>query len=370
MKQNKIKIIDLFAGVGGLSYGFAHDPDYEIIAANELLPAMAKAYELNHPNVKVYNKDVIDFGLFDLHRDFGIQKSEIDIVVGGPPCQAYSTVGKRLIDDPRGKLFQEYFRILKELDPKIFLFENVKGLISMGKGELLPTIIELFSSLGYRTQFRVLNAADYGAPQHRERVVIVGSKSKINFEYPSPTHGESVTLFNDNLMPYVTLEDALGDLPLIISKEINYYTSEPQNAFQKLMRKNTSKIIEDHIVSNNNLNLIKLMDALPEGGTPKDLPDELKPSSGFGNSYSRLWWNRSSTTLTRNFGTPSSARCIHPKVPRPLSTREGARIQGFPDSYKFFGSLSTKNLQIGNAVSPFLSIALASKIKSILQEQL
>lgn len=129
------------------------------------------------------------------------------------------------------------------------------------------------------------------------------------------------------------------------------------------MRLNAEDIIYDHTVSNNNANLVRLMAALPEGGTPKDLPKALRPTSGFGNSYNRLWWNKPSTTLTRNFGTPSSARCIHPKVPRPLSTREGARIQGFPDTYKFYGSLSMKNLQIGNAVSPFLSVALAKSIK-------
>jgi DNA (cytosine-5)-methyltransferase 1 len=367
MVKKKIKIVDLFAGVGGLSYGFSHDTDYEIVAANELLSDMAKAYELNHPSVKLYCKDIKEFSILDLHKDFGIRKGDIELVVGGPPCQAYSTVGKRLIDDPRGKLFQEYYRILAELDPKIFVFENVKGLLTMGKGELLPTIINLFKTLGYNTQFKIMNAASYGAPQHRERVVIVGTKPEIDFQYPIPTHGSDFSIFSPEIKPFVTLKEALGDLPLEISKSINHYICAPLNDFQKLMRLNGPNIINDHTVANNNPNLIKIMNALPEGGTPKDLPAELKPKSGFGNSYSRLWWDRPSTTLTRNFGTPSSARCIHPKVPRPLSTREGARIQGFPDCYKFYGSLSTKNLQIGNAVSPFLSIALASSIKICLK---
>ena len=124
------KVIDLFAGVGGLSYGFAHDDEFEILAANEILEPMAKAYSSNHPTVKMYNKDIKEFSLDDLTKDLGVKKGDIDIVVGGPPCQAYSTVGKRLIDDPRGKLFQEYYRILKELRPKLFVFENVKGLLS------------------------------------------------------------------------------------------------------------------------------------------------------------------------------------------------------------------------------------------------
>ena len=128
------------------------------------------------------------------------------------------------------------------------------------------------------------------------------------------------------------------------------------------MRKNASLKINDHNAPKNNENLIKIMEILPDGGTPQDLPEELRPKSGFANTYCRLWWNRPSTTITRNFSTPSSARCIHPKAPRPLTTREGARIQCFPDDYIFYGSRSDKNLQIGNAVPTFLSVALKNSI--------
>lgn len=363
----KIKIIDLFAGVGGLSYGFAHDDNFEIVAANEILPNMAKAYELNHSSVKVYCKDIKDFGIEDLKKDFGIKKGEIDLIVGGPPCQAYSTVGKRLIDDPKGKLFQEYYRILKELDPKVFLFENVKGLLSMQGGELLKTIISLFESLGYKVVYRVLNSADYGAPQVRERVIIIGTKLNTQFNYPEPTHynsEEGQNLLNQNLKPYLTLAEAISDLPFIKSSEESFeYTTEPKNDFQKLMRKNAPEKLMDHNSPNNNENLVKIMENLPDGGTPEDLPEEMRPKSGFANTYCKLWWNRPSTTITRNLSTPSSSRCIHPKAPRPLTTREGARIQCFPDNYVFFGSRSDKNLQIGNAVPTFLSSALKESIK-------
>ena len=145
--KKKLKVIDLFSGVGGLSYGFAHDDNFEIVAANEILPNMAKAYSLNHPTAKVYAEDIKDFNAQKIEKDLNIKANEIDIIVGGPPCQAYSTVGKRLIDDPRGKLFQEYYRVLKEFNPKLFLFENVKGLLSMQGGELLKTIISLLNHL-------------------------------------------------------------------------------------------------------------------------------------------------------------------------------------------------------------------------------
>ena len=363
----KIKIIDLFAGVGGLSYGFAHDDNFEIIAANEILPNMAKAYEINHPSVKVYCKDIKEFGIKDLQKDFKINEGEVDLVIGGPPCQAYSTVGKRLIDDHKGKLFQEYYRLLKEINPKVFLFENVKGLLSMQKGELLETIILLFESLGYKVSYKVLNSANYGVPQVRERVIIIGTKLKLKFNYPNPTHynpKEKQTPLTQNLLPYLTLSDAISDLSFIKSNEESFeYINKPKNEFQKLMRKNAPKKLMDHNSPNNNETLVKIMKNLPDGGTPDDLPEELRPKSGFANTYCRLWWNRPSTTITRNLSTPSSSRCIHPKAPRPLTTREGARIQCFPDNYVFYGSRSDKNLQIGNAVPTFLSSVLKEAIK-------
>ena len=364
--MKKLKVIDLFCGVGGLSYGFAHGDNFEIVAANEILPNMAKAYSLNHPTAKVYVEDIKDFGVGKIEKDLNIKAREIDIIVGGPPCQAYSTVGKRLIDDPRGKLFQEYYRVLKEFNPKLFLFENVKGLLSIQGGELLETITSLFKSLGYKVQYKLLNAADIGAPQLRERVIIIGSKLKNDFRYPEATHyspEESADLFKKNLKPYLTLEEAISDLPFIKSGEESFeYASKPNNDFQKLMRLNAPNRLMDHNAPNNNARLVKMMELLPDGGTPEDLPKNLRPTSGFKNTYCRLWWKRPATTITRNLSTPSSSRCIHPKAPRPLTTREGARIQCLPDNYQFFGSRSDRNLQIGNAVPTFLSNAMAESI--------
>ena len=233
----KYKVIDLFAGVGGLSYGFAHDEMFEIVAANEILRPMAIAYLLNHPNVKMYNKDIKDFSVADLTRDLGLQKGDIDLVVGGPPCQAYSTVGKRLIDDPRGKLFQEYYRILSELRPKVFVFENVKGLLSMCGGELVKTIISLFESLGYNVNIQLLNAADYGTPQIRERVIIVGTLLGGKFRYPKPTHYNPEGIACSFLKKYVTIGEALSDLPALSNGgEAFEYATPPRNDYQRLMR--------------------------------------------------------------------------------------------------------------------------------------
>jgi DNA (cytosine-5)-methyltransferase 1 len=365
--MKKYKVIDLFAGVGGLSYGFSHDPAFVVIAANEILPAMAKAYELNHPNTKMYCKDAKDFGIADLQRDFGIKPGDIDIIVGGPPCQAYSTIGKRKAGDPRGKMFLEYYRILKEVQPHTFVFENVRGLLSMDNGNLIKQIIELFESLGYKIYYKILNAADYGTPQIRERVVIVGTKLNKQFVYPKATHYNPEETEDKSLKPYLTLGEAIGDLPFISSNsESFYYQSKPQNEFQKLMRKNAPDKLQDHNSPKNNPNLVRIMELLPDGGCPNDLPKEFRPKSGFANTYCRLWWNKPSITITRNLGTPSSSRCIHPKAPRALTTREGARLQCFPDDYKFYGTRADRNLQIGNAVPVFLGEKIKDAIKELL----
>ncbi len=193
-------------------------------------------------------------------------------------------------------------------------------------------------------------------PEIRERVILVGTRCKNTFEYPKATHGEG-----KDLKPYVTLEDALSDLPSMESGEEKVeYASTPKNEFQKFVH--DCEKLKDNVSPKNGEHLIKLMKALPDGGSKEDLPEELRPKSGFGNTYAKMWWKKPAPTITRNFACPSSSRCIHPRDSRALSTREGARLQSFPDSYKFYGSTSIKNLEIGNAVPPLLSIALAKEV--------
>ena len=236
----------------------------------------------------------------------------------------------------------------------------------MQGGSLVKTIISLFESIGYHMQMRLLNVADYGTPQIRERVILVGTLDPRPFKYPKPTHYDpgSGKPADPSLKPYVTLGEALGDLPSIKTGECAVkYACEPQNDYQKVMRANAPEDIQEHEVPKNNANLVAIMEALPDGGSPKDIPEKLRPGSGFANCYCRLWWDRPSTTITRNPGCPSSSRCIHPRDPRPLSTREGARLQGFPDDYVFCGKRGDKHLQIGNAVPTFLSAAIKDSVK-------
>lgn len=352
--------MDLFAGVGGLSYGFSKLPQFRIIAANEIDKDISTAYKLNHPDVEMLNCDIND--LTDELFNKTLKDRKIDIIVGGPPCQSYSTLGKRQMDE-RANLFLQYKRVLNILHPKAFVFENVVGILSMNKGRLFEQIQSEFKELGYSLKHQVLNAVNYGVPQHRERVILVGFKGENNFIYPPPTHGEG-------LKPYITLKDAIGDLPVLKSGEKNnIYSHEVNNDFLAFVRSNSNEYVDEHIAPKNGEHLIRIMEALKDGQSKDDLPEELRPKSGYGNTYAKLWWEKPSTTITRNFACPSSSRCIHPRDSRAMSIREGARLQSFPDDYKFYGSDGKKRLEIGNAVPPLLSMAIAKQILIALNKE-
>ena len=350
--MKKYNIIDLFAGVGGLSYGFSKIDDFNIIAANEIEKDISIAYTLNHPGVKMLNCDIAELTEERIFESIGDAK--IDLIVGGPPCQSYSTLGKRQMDD-RANLFMQYKRILSIVRPKAFVFENVVGILSMDKGRLFKNIQAQFAELGYELKYQVLDAVDFGVPQHRERVILVGYLGKNPFEFPLPTHGEG-------LQPYVMLRDAIGDLPVLQSGESRFeYQSEITNEFLQFVRASGCNLTE-HTAPKNGEHLIRIMQALKDGQCKDDLPEDIRPKSGYGNTYAKLWWDRPSTTITRNFACPSSSRCIHPRDSRAMSIREGARLQSFPDDYQFYGSDGMKRLEIGNAVPPLLSMAIAKQM--------
>ena len=357
--MGKYNVIDLFAGVGGLSYGFSKLKEFEIIAANEIEKDISVAYTLNHPNVKMINCDINELDQQKLEE--ALEGKKIDIVVGGPPCQSYSTVGKRQMDD-RANLFMQYKRVLQIIQPKAFVFENVVGILSMDKGRLFKRVQSEFEEIGYTLKYQVLDAVNYGVPQHRERVILVGFKGDNPFEYPEPTHGEGKKA-------YVTLKDAIGDLPVLKSgQHAEQYSCEPNNEFLNFVRASGCALSE-HTAPKNGEHLIKIMEALKDGQSKDDLPEDIRPKSGYGNTYAKLWWEKPSTTITRNFACPSSSRCIHPRDSRAMSIREGARLQSFPDDYKFYGADGMKRLEIGNAVPPLLSQAIAEKMLEAMEKK-
>lgn len=345
-------VADIFCGCGGLSFGFSKNQNFNILWANDIDQEAILSYKKNHPKTQTFCCDIAKLEKEDIAH-FG----SIDVLLGGPPCQSYSTLGKRRMDD-RASLFQEYLRVLELIKPKIFVFENVLGLLSMQKKQLFLHICKEFEKSGYRIQYSILNSLHYGVPQVRERIIIVGISKKFShfFVFPKP-----------NTEKIVTLKEAIGDLPQIKSGENGNnlgYLFKANNDFLRFVQKQT---LTEHESPKNNPKLIAIMEALQDGQTKDDLPISIRPKSGYANTYAKMWWNAPAPTITRNFSTPSSSRCIHPRDSRALTIREGARLQSFPDDYIFCGSSTSKKLQIGNAVPPLMSLALSESILDFLQ---
>jgi len=299
-----------------------------------------------------------------------IQYSDVDLVIGGPPCQSYSTVGKRQYDQ-RATMYEEYIRLLGILKPKMFIFENVLGILSFKLEDgtnIIDEIIKQFDNIGYSVQRKILNAKDYSIPQNRKRVFLVGIRKDFGLIWKFP---------DSNTETFLTVSDAISDLPVIKSNEsINKYSAEPITQYQRLLRSNQNELT-DHFCGIYGERITQIIANLDDGESKVDinrkvlegmLPNNLLLTSGYNNSYGRLWWDMPSSTITNNFATPSAIRCIHPHQNRALTIREAARIQSFPDWFVFVGSKADKCSQVGNAVPPLLAIALANQVIATLTE--
>lgn len=358
--------VELFAGAGGLGTGFLN-AGFNIISANDIWQAAADTYIANHPNVKYIVEDIAKIDGDILLEDTGYAKEDIDVIIGGPPCQGFSTLGKRFIDDPRNRLFKEYIRIVSDIRPKVFVMENVSGILSMQRGKVLENIINSFNEIGYKVQYRLLNAAEYGVPQLRERVIFIGTRLDIQITYPQKKYAIDS---NSRLPKAITFAEATSDLPLSESEEITSYISAPQNDFQRIVRENANNRLMNHKPSIHSEKAKKMMEYIPEGSSAWEvnMPEDLKPTSGFGNTYARLDSNIPGMTITRNFACISSSRCIHPFINRGLTAREAARIQSFPDNYIFKGSKTDIEIEIGNSVPPILAKEIGESIIKMLDE--
>lgn len=365
MKKKQFNCIELFAGSGGLGTGFVKS-GFNIISANDIWEPAGKTYTINHPNVKYIVKDIAKLTGDELLENTGYSKDDVDVIIGGPPCQGFSTLGKRFIDDPRNKLFKEYVRIVSEIKPKFFVMENVAGILSMERGKVLENILKSFQQIGYNVKYKLLNAAEYGVPQKRERVIFIGTHLNKDIKHPEKTHS---TTGEKGYKRALTLWDAICDLPQSDTEDITEYRIEPYNEFQAIMRGNC-KVITNHQPPTHNEKAINMMKYIPTGKSVwdvEDMPKEFMPTSGYGNTYARLNPNEPGMTITRNFSCISSSRCIHPYSNRGLTAREAARIQTYPDDYVFMGSKTDIHLQIGNSVPPILGEKIANTIKEMLK---
>lgn len=343
--------VDLFAGAGGLSWGLKEAGMTCLLASDHWDDAVV-TYRHNMPDHQVVNADIRDLTVARLRR---LLPAKPDWIVGGPPCQGYSTVGKRNRSDPRNVLFMEFRKLVKGIKPQGFLIENVLGLKDMSYEH---EVTESFKELGYRVRFMVLTSAEYGVPQLRRRVVFVGHRERGLFQGPAITHEEDT---------YVSVADAIFDLPeLRAGQSTDTYDKLPVTPYQKLMRQ-TEDTLQGHIVSKHPDHLVKAISFIPDGGNRLAIPPKYQPRAGFHNSYSRLASWRPAVAITQNLGKPSATRCIHPTQHRGLTTREGARLQSFPDRFHFIGGVTSQRLQVGNAVPPLLAQAVGEALQDELR---
>lgn len=377
----RVRIVDLFSGAGGLTFGFYYNlvdnefvknENNHIVFANEFDKTAANVFSMNFPDINMINKDIKNLAKNEIEKLIGDE--EIDLIIGGPPCQSYSTIGRRIYDD-KAKMYNQYYRMLSIIKPKMFLFENVKGMLSMKdeKGKYVISDIQkkfakINNSLGYNITYDILDAANFGVPQHRERVFIIGIRNDLDIKW----NFESLK----TVSKYITLEEAISDLPKVNpgTNITNYKTKTIKNDYQKLMRAKEDKLtchfspvygekiqtVINHVPQGEGKNYInKLID---DG----ILNESCRLTSGYNNTYGRLYAKKPCTTITNNLATPSALRCIHYKENRALTPREGARIQSFPDWFEFAGTKKDLTMQIGNAVPPLLAMTLANQLEEIL----
>jgi DNA (cytosine-5)-methyltransferase 1 len=374
----EMKIVDLFSGAGGMTFGFYYslrdgkfvkNEDCEIVFANEKDPSAAKAFNLNFPDINMLNCDIKT--LKENTINTFVENEDIDLIIGGPPCQSFTTIGKRKYDD-RARLYQEYIRMLKIIRPRMFIFENVKGILSMKDGanhSVMDRIVARFKKisddLGYDVVHRTLNAVEYGVPQYRERVFMIGIRNDQNISWTFPVGNKK----------RLTIKEAISDLPVLAQGETKEsYTSEPLNNYQTLMR-GCNESLSFHRAALHIEKIQIVINNISQGQGRFDfnylvdngiIDEKYRLTSGYKNTYARLVAAQPCTTITHNMSTPSSLRCIHYKQNRALTPREGARVQSFPDWFQFYGAVSDVKTQIGNAVPPLLAIALKEKAFEVL----
>ena len=343
----KNKIIDLFCGCGGLSLGFEL-AGFKPVLAIDMWKDAVITYNHNLKDKVAVCEDIHNItndALRALNKD-----GDIVGVIGGPPCQGYSTVGTRDINDPRNHLYLEYCRVVEVINPEFFVLENVKGLTTLSSGMFRDDIIRRFSALGYHVEYKIVNAAHYGVPQNRERVFFVGLK-KSAFLFPE-----------EDKRHVLSALDGIGDLPSLNEengKEVTMpYASEPQNDFQRKMRQGSDVVI-NHQLTLHTDQTKQIIGMIPDGGKIKDLPREYWEIRKYNKAFERMSSKRPSNTVDtghRNY--------FHYSENRIPTVRENARLQSFPDTFEIIGTRTSQYKQIGNAVPPLLAQAIASALKN------
>jgi len=385
--RDKPVAIDVFAGAGGLSEGL-HLAGWDIAVAIEKDSYAADTYEWNQNKRQGRNTVILRSDICNVDREKlaqavkearGLALGEVDLVAGGPPCQGFSCIGPRSVDDPRNRLFLEFARIICLVQPKIFIVENVRGILSFAQGQMPTFLGEVFRRLGYALSYGVINSLDFGVPQNRERVIFLGIRSDISQKLdigalmvPGPCMPDPIREFY-HAGDKITVREALSDLPLgrAIALEKRIWVTEerrderelqdepypyPANRqmtpYQVAMRRQSSGIYNNHTkgISTGRLEKVRLIAEGAVAGT-----------SSRENSWRRLCWDRHSHTLQAHMGKDLK-EFIHPSVHRWITVREAARLQSYDDAYVFCGPQNSQLSQIGNSVPPFVGWAVGRSV--------
>lgn len=360
--SESLKVIDLFAGAGGFTLGFVQQfgPSLIPVWANDFNDYAVRTYNAN------FGDHCVSGDIVDILEDPANEIPSADIVIGGPPCQGFSLLNKNREHDPRKELWIPYMEIVRRSSARIFVMENVRQLLGTPEHEAIE---EEAARMGFRTASAVLGAADYGVPQMRFRAFIVGSLDHDPRDYfpPPPTHaklqsnGHQLSLFHENgISPYVTVRDAIADLPPPQTTEIRADAAPLDLHFT---RTPTEKSVARYrVVSEQGMNRFDLQRLAPEL-TPACW---IRKKSGGTDLFGRLWWDRPAFTIRTEFYKPEKGRYLHPVQHRPITHREAARLQSFPDDFIFEGTKIEVARQIGNAVPPLLGKAVAGSIERMI----
>ncbi len=348
-----MKLLDLFCGAGGLSYGFERAGFDIALGADMNAPAL-ETFQRNHRYTETICGDLTNE---EIKTDI-IQKAKqlgVRGILGGPPCQGFSLKGKKLgLQDERNFLFREYLKLVEAIEPDFIVMENVKALVNTANGYFLTQIEQELRHLGLKPQIKVLNARDFGVPQNRERVFIIAMKNQ-NFDFFRLPESRAVNVI-----------DAISDLHFLESGEGAFeqeYLFSEKSAYQHEMRQNSNKLFNHQATNHNEIALTKLR-MIPPEGDKSSLPSELHGKQQFGTTWSRLKWHEPSPTIDTRFDTPSNGCNSHPELHRAITPREAARLQSFPDNFVFYGKKTEICKQIGNAVPPKLAYAIAQTLKT------
>lgn len=363
-----MEVIDLFAGCGGLSLGFMKN-GCTVKRAVEIDPAIAGTYKKNHPEVEVIIDDIRN-----IDRSGVFRRGDADVIIGGPPCQGFSMAGARIrqgfIDDPRNYLFKHYFNVVRTVKPKVFIMENVKGILTMQGGEIFSEILKTFSDPEllegepYHLYYRIVRAVEFGIPQKRERMILIGTlKTDVDFEGLWDRTKEEIRKEYPHYFDMVTVEDAIGNLP-DTTTDGKVANPAPETEYQRYLSCGCDTL-ENHTRTNHSRLAVNRMSRVANGENFTVLEEDIK--SVHSGAYGRLCWDEAAPTITTRFDTPAGGRFIHPAADRTLTPREAARIQSFPDDFIFYGNKTSICKQIGNAVPPKISYFLARMVEQMVR---